>query len=191
MEFHGKIVDEGNRPDKKNRIVPHSINILGSSFIRNTTLVNRSHSLWKIFYKNIIYLHTLGGHTRWLVKNLKLVPARCEGVVTDEVLQGWLLQPAGAEGGATVGVLEDRVASWRTLWRKHWRHSQRDNIRTGFSPRLSVAIFKYCIRKAFCWPNVALWTSTLQLACVQQKHFKVNLKGDNTLTKLYGHLEPM
>lgn len=62
-------------------------------------------SLQDVLQEEIIYLHTLGGHARRLVKNLKLVPARCEGVVADEVLQGRLLQPAGAEGGAAVGVL--------------------------------------------------------------------------------------
>lgn len=33
-------------------------------------------------------LHTLGGHSGWLVKDLELVPARGEGVVADEILQG-------------------------------------------------------------------------------------------------------
>lgn len=68
--------------------------------------------------KQDIYLHTLGGHAGRLVKNLKLVPARGEGVVADKVLQGRLLQPAGAEGGAAVGVLEDGVATRRTFWRE-------------------------------------------------------------------------
>ncbi len=96
-----------------------------------------------VLQKEIIYLHTLGGHASRLVKNLKLVPARREGVVADEVLQGRLLQPAGAEGGAAVGVLEDGVAARRALWREHCKCSQRDNISTGGTPRLSVPMIKH------------------------------------------------
>lgn len=48
-------------------------------------------------------------------------------MVTDEVLQGRLLQPAGAEGGAAVGVLEDGVAARRTLWRED---CEKDEIST-------------------------------------------------------------
>lgn len=81
---------------------------------------NEQHvSMWTRITSGCFYLHTLGGHAGRLVKNLKLVPARREGVVADKVLQGWLLQPAGAEGGAAVGVLEDGVATWCTLWREH------------------------------------------------------------------------
>lgn len=94
--------------------------------------------LWKMFY-----LHALGGHAGRLVKNLKLVPARSEGVVADEVLQGRLLQPAGAERGAAVRVLQDGVATWCTLWRERCKYSQRDNIKTGSSPRLSVPVIEY------------------------------------------------
>lgn len=75
--------------------------------------------------QGVFYLHTLGGHAGRLVKDLKLVPARREGVVTDEVLQGWLLQPTGAEGGAAVGVLEDGVATWCTLWREHCKKDKK------------------------------------------------------------------
>lgn len=74
--------------------------------------------------EEVIYLHTLSRHAGRLVKNLKLVPARSEGMVADEVLQGRLLQPAGAEGGAAVGVLEDGVAAWCTFRREHCKHSQ-------------------------------------------------------------------
>lgn len=100
-------------------------------------------SLQDVLQNKTIYLHALGGHARWLVKNLKLVPAWCEGVVTDEVLQGRLLQPAGAEGGAAVGVLQDGVAARRTLWRENCKCSQRDNISTGCTPRRSVPMIKY------------------------------------------------
>lgn len=48
-------------------------------------------------------------------------------MVADEVLQGRLLQPAGAEGGAAVGVLEDGVAARRTLWRED---CEKDEIST-------------------------------------------------------------
>lgn len=64
------------------------------------------------------HLHTLGGHAGWLVEDLELVPARGEGVVADEILQGRLLQPAGAEGGAAVGVLKDGMTTRQTLWRE-------------------------------------------------------------------------
>lgn len=64
------------------------------------------------------HLHTLGGHAGWLVEDLELVPARGEGVVADEILQGRLLQPAGAEGGAAVGVLKDGMTARQTLWRE-------------------------------------------------------------------------
>lgn len=80
----------------------------------------------KGFTGKVIYLHTLSGHAGWLVKNLKLVPARSEGVVADEVLQGRLLQPAGAEGGAAVGVLKDGVAARCTFRREHCKKSQRE-----------------------------------------------------------------
>lgn len=63
-------------------------------------------------------------------------------MVADEVLQGGLLQPAGAEGGAAVGVLEDGVAAWRALWRGNCKCSQRDNISTGLKPRLSVQMME-------------------------------------------------
>lgn len=76
-------------------------------------------SLQDASQKESVHLHTLGGHAGRLVKDLKLVPARSEGVVADEVLQGRLLQPAGAEGGAAVGVLEDGVAARRALRREN------------------------------------------------------------------------
>lgn len=101
--------------------------------------------------KKSVYLHTLGGHAGWLVKNLKLVPARSEGVVADEVLQGRLLQPAGAEGGAAVGVLEDGVAARRTLWRYT---CEKDKTSTGamlMTGRLSAGT------------DPELWTQTAQL----------------------------
>lgn len=59
-------------------------------------------------------------------------------MVTDEVLQGRLLQPAGAEGGTAVGILEDGVASQCTLWREYCKRSQRDNISAGCAPELSI-----------------------------------------------------
>lgn len=86
-----------------------------SFLLKLTSYKHNSHFLLQ---KNIAYLHAAGGHTGRLVKDLKLVPAWSEGVVTDEVLQGRLLQPAGAEGGAAVGVLQDRVATCHTLWRQ-------------------------------------------------------------------------
>lgn len=64
------------------------------------------------------HLHTLGGHGSRLVEDLELVPARGEGVVADEILQGRLLQPAGAEGGAAIGVLKDGMTTRQTLWRE-------------------------------------------------------------------------
>lgn len=105
----------------------------------------------------VIYLHTAGGHAGRLVKDLELVPARSEGVVADEVLQGRLLQPAGAEGGAAVGVPEDGVAARRTLRGGLCRSSRRDDSTNDGTHGLT---------------NSELWTASVQLDDFQHKLLK-------------------
>lgn len=98
----------------KEKKIPFTLGLFFKSFLQEIT---------------VTYLHTLSGHAGWFVKNLKLVPAWCERVVADEVLQGRLLQPAGAEAGAAVRVLEDGVATWCTLSRGRCKESQGDKIK--------------------------------------------------------------
>lgn len=134
----------------------------------------------------IIYLHALGGHSGRLVKNLKLVPARSEGVVTDVVLQGWLLQPAGAEGGAAVGVLEDRVAARCTLWREHCIYSQTQHkqwmLTTGCLWEWSNTV---------CGMISVVYIFTLQLINSSTSHFITRFhstKLRDTVEKTWCHL---
>lgn len=99
-------------------------------------------------------------------------------MVADEVLQGRLLQPAGAEGGAAVGVLEDGVAARRAFRREHCGHSQRDKSITGCSPRVSTPMIKY--RKGFLQAKI----SGLRMFIVQLVYsiYKVNISNLNFKT---------
>lgn len=67
--------------------------------------------MWKL--RN---LNTGGRHLRWLVVDLESVPAWQQRVVTDQVLDGRILDLRGVKVDAPIRVTQNPMASWVTLW---------------------------------------------------------------------------
>lgn len=62
------------------------------------------------------YLNTGGRHLRRLVVDPESVPARQQRVVTDQVLDGRVLNLCGVEVNAAIGIAQNLMASWVALW---------------------------------------------------------------------------
>lgn len=65
----------------------------------------------------VSYLNAGGRHLRRLVVDLEPVPARRQRVVTDQILDGSVLDLCGVKVDTAVGATQSPVASWETLWR--------------------------------------------------------------------------
>ncbi len=71
------------------------------------------------------YLNTGGRHLRRLVVDPESVPARRQRVVTDQFLDGRVLDLCGVEVDAAIGIAQSPMASWVTLW--SWDEENKDN----------------------------------------------------------------
>lgn len=64
----------------------------------------------------MFYLNTGGWHLRRLVVDFESVPAWQQRVVTDQVLDGRILELRGVKVDTAVRVTQSPMASWVTLW---------------------------------------------------------------------------
>lgn len=75
------------------------------------TLGGRRHGLTAL-----AYFHTAGGHLCRLVLNAEALPSWREGVITDQVLYGSVLQITGVKVHAAIRVPQHAVTSQVALW---------------------------------------------------------------------------
>lgn len=66
--------------------------------------------------RTLTHLNAGGRHLRRLVVDPESVPARRQRVITDQVLDGRVLDLRGVKVHAAIGTTQSPVASWVTLW---------------------------------------------------------------------------